>query len=107
MNNFIDFFVSGGLGGMSVITLILVAIFLAAWKAPAWVNNLGKLGLTVGIIWTLSGIFQMTGYLGEHPDTSVGIIYNGIRVSLIPCIYGALVFGIASVICIFQKPRLY
>ena len=35
------FFVEGGIWGMSLITLFLIALFLAAWKAPRWVREIG------------------------------------------------------------------
>ena len=37
----IDYFVTGNPIYMSIITLLLMAILLAAWKAPAWVKETG------------------------------------------------------------------
>lgn len=101
-----QYFIQGGPGGMAVITLILVLVFFAAWKAPAWVSNIGKLGLTAGFLWFLLGISQMLAYLGENPETSVAIIYRGLKVTLIPLYYGIFVYIIALIISTVQKPRL-
>ncbi len=101
-----QYFIQGGPGGMAVITLILVLVFFAAWKAPAWVGNIGKLGLTAGFLWFLLGISQMLAYLGENPETSVAIIYRGLKVTLIPLYYGIFVYIIALIISTVQKPRL-
>ena len=35
--NVFQLFAAGGYGPMSIITLLLIALFFAAWKAPAWV----------------------------------------------------------------------
>lgn len=107
MKNIIGYFLQGGLGGMCVITLILVAIFFAAWKAPAWVRNLGRLGFMDGFIWTMMGIFQMLDYLGQNPETGAGIIYGGLKVAMIPLLYSSFVYVVALIINTVQKPRLY
>ena len=41
MTQFFTFFIEGGIGFMSVLTVLLVAIFFAAWKAPRWVKEIG------------------------------------------------------------------
>ena len=33
-HSLVDSFVNGGLGGMIIITLLLIALLVAAWKAP-------------------------------------------------------------------------
>ena len=40
-------FVDGGPIFMSVLTVLLVALFFAAWKAPRWVKEIGKFALKV------------------------------------------------------------
>ena len=91
---------------MGIITLILVLVFLAAWKAPAWVSNLGKLGLVTGILGTLFGISQMLDYLGGNAETPAAVIYRGLKVTLIPLYYGIFVYIIGLIISTVQKPRL-
>ena len=36
-------FVDGGVFSMSLLSLELIALLFAAWKAPAWVKELGVL----------------------------------------------------------------
>ena len=36
-----NLFVEGGLAGMIAITVLLICLFLAAWKAPKWVKEIG------------------------------------------------------------------
>ena len=47
LNSIIYLFVEGGYLGMSMITILLTLIFFAAWKAPAWVENIGKIAFAV------------------------------------------------------------
>ena len=37
-----NLFVEGGLAGMIAITVLLICLFLAAWKAPKWVKEIGR-----------------------------------------------------------------
>ena len=106
LSSIIYLFVEGGYLGMSMITILLTLIFFAAWKAPAWVANLGKIAFAVGLIWCFAGIRQALDYLSSNPDTAMAIIYRGLKVTLIPAIYGAIVYVISQIITIIQKPRL-
>ena len=106
LTSIIHLFVEGGYLGMSMITILLTLIFFAAWKAPAWVENIGKIAFAVGLIWAFAGLRQALTYLASNPDTAMAIIYKGLKVTLIPAIYGAIVYVVSQVISIFQKPRL-
>ena len=104
LNSIIYLFVEGGYLGMSMITILLTLIFFAAWKAPAWVENIGKIAFAVGLIWAFAGLRQALDYLSSNPETA--IIYRGLKVTFIPAIYGAIVYIVSQVIGIFQKTRL-
>ena len=106
LNSIIYLFVEGGYLGMSMITILLILIFFAAWKAPAWVENIGKIAFAFGLIWAFAGLRQALDYLSSNPETAMAIIYRGLKVSFIPAIYGAIVYIVSQVIAIFQKPRL-
>ncbi len=106
MNTVFAFFIQGNPVPMGIITLILVLVFFAAWKAPAWVGNLGKLGLAAGILGTLFGISQMLDFLGGNAETPAAVIYRGLKVTLIPLYYGIFVYIAALIISTVQKPRL-
>lgn len=106
LTSIIHLFVEGGYLGMSAITVLLTLLFFAAWKAPAWVENIGKIAFAVGLIWAFAGLRQALDYLSSNPDTPMVIIYRGLKVTLIPAIYGAIVYVVSQIIAIFQKPRL-
>ena len=100
------FFVEGGIWGMSLITVFLIALFLAAWKAPRWVREIGIAALVVSIFWTLMGLFQILGTIEVIGNISFPVISGGLRVTLISTFYGLIVYFISLVIRIIQKPRL-
>ena len=53
-----DLFIAGGPGAMSLLSVELVCLFFAAWKAPAWVREIGLLALVTGCFWQFAGLFM-------------------------------------------------
>ena len=103
---FVQFFVEGGLGGMSIITLLFAFMLFAAWKFPAWVKEIGIAALVASILWTLLGLYQAFGAIMRAPDISPVVIFGGLRVALISTIYGMVIYLISLIIRIVQKPRI-
>jgi len=101
-----NLFLEGGLAGMIAITLLLVGLLLAAWKAPKWVKEIGIGALVVGIFWTLRGLSQMLGVLQMFGDVSPAIVCGGLKVTLIATSYGLIVYFISLIIRVIQKPRI-
>lgn len=107
MNNvFVQYFIEGGAAGMGAVTLLLAFMLFAAWKFPAWVKEIGIAALVASILWTLLGLYQAFGALLRAPDISPVVIFGGLRVSLIPTIYGIVIYLISLIIRIVQKPRI-
>lgn len=104
--NLFDLFVSGGPVWMIVITLLFIALFFAAWKAPAWVKETGIAALVVGIFWTLCGFLQMADFLAGHDDVASTIIAGGVKVALVPVLYGLIVYLVSLIMRIIHKPRI-
>ena len=50
MNGLFKLYVEGSVGWMTLITLALVGVLIAMWKAPKWVRELGLLGLSLGLL---------------------------------------------------------
>ena len=95
-----------GLAGMIAITVLLICLFLAAWKAPKWVKEIGLGALVVGIFWSLRGLSQMLGVLQMIGDVSPAVICGGLKVTLISTSYGLIVYFISLIIRVIQKPRI-
>ena len=105
--NVFQLFVSGGYGPMSVISILLIGMFFAAWKAPAWVKEIGLFALAFGIMWTIIGFIQIASILQATPDEiSPNVIWGGVKVALIPIVYGFIVYLISLILRIIQKPRI-
>lgn len=91
---------------MTLLTLELIGLLLAAWKAPAWVREIGLLTLVSGVVCTLLGISQVLGFVREAGEVAFPVLAGGLRVACIPVIYGLLIQALALVIRMVQKPRI-
>lgn len=100
------YFVEGGMGFMIIITLFLIGLFIAAWKAPKWVKEIGIGALVVSIFGTLLGLSQICDVIQMVGDVSPAVLCGGLKVALIPTFYGLIVFFISLVIRVVQKPRI-
>ena len=102
----VDSFVNAGLGGMIIITLLLIALLVAAWKAPRWVKEIGIGALVFGIFWALLGMYQASDMFQITGDVSPVILFGALKLVLIPLIYGLIIYFISLIIRIIHKPRI-
>ena len=102
----VDSFVNAGLGGMIIITLLLIALLVAAWKAPRWVKEIGIGALVFGIFWALLGMYQASDTFQITGDVSPVILFGALKLVLIPLIYGLIIYFISLIIRIIHKPRI-
>ena len=110
-------FVQGGLFIMSLITILFVGLLFAAWKAPAWVKEIGNITLVIGLLSPLIPLYQFLSALQDvaaiKGDTvssifdliSPGLLF-GVKALLIPVIYGMIVYLVSLLIRIIRTPRL-
>lgn len=101
-----DFFLEGGMLFMSILTLLLALLFLAAWKAPAWVCDIGNIALVLGILFTGLGAYQACGQIQMAGDISTPVLCGGIKCMLISPCYGLIIYVVARIIKICQTPRI-
>jgi hypothetical protein len=99
-------FVEGGALGMSLLTLELIALLLAAWKAPGWVKEIGLIALVTGVLWTLWGVVNAAAAIEAVGEVPQGLLWGGIKVAMISLIYCLVIYLVSLVIRIVQKPRL-
>ena len=103
----VDAFMAGGWWGMAAITLTLVCALFAAWKAPAWVQSLGKVAIAIGIISFLLGISDITQVIQENGDQFPFSVYmGGLKVALIAPIYSIIVYVIITLVDLVRRPRI-
>ena len=99
-------FVEGGLGFMIIITIFLICLLLAAWKAPRWVKEIGIGALVFSLFGSLLGLFNMCDVLQVFGDVSPAVLCGGFKCVMIPIVYGLIVYFISLVIRVLQKPRI-
>ena len=95
----------GGVLYMSLITLCLVGILLAAWKQPSFVKELGSIALVVGFVSVMIGIRQACHSLLKAPDVAPVVIFGGIKVALVTPIWGCIVYIISRIVRMIQKQK--
>ena len=101
-----EFFVMGNTIFMSILTILLASVFLAAWKAPAWVWKIGVLALACGILFGAFGYYQICDFTNSNGDVSPVVLMGGYRCMMVPPVYGIIIFIISWLINIFQSPRI-
>jgi hypothetical protein len=100
-------FVEGGVIQMTILTLMFIALFLAAWKAPAWVKEIGKMAAVLGVIASLIAFIILAGEVSAAGGAiSQVIVWGGLRVTFITPLYGLLIYFVSLIIRIVQKPRI-
>ena len=102
----IEYFVTGNPIYMSIITLLLIGVLLAAWKAPSWVKESGLVALSVSIFMSLVGLFQIFNTIVHFGECSFRVLCSGLQVAMLPTLYGICVYVVSLIIRIVQKPRL-
>lgn len=100
-----ELYQEGGVLFMSLITLCLVGVFLAAWKMPSRVKELGIAALVLGFVSWAVGMYQAMGVLQIVGDISPSVLLGGAKVALIAPIWGCIVFIISLIVRIIQKPK--
>ena len=101
-----EYFVNGGPILMSIITILLIAVFFAAWKAPAWVKDLGILALAASVFMTFMGLYQIFDTIMLYGEASFRVYCSGLTIAILPLLYGLLVYIVSIIIRIAQKPRI-
>ena len=101
-----DYFVNGGPVLMSIITVLLIAVLFAAWKAPAWVKELGILALATSAFMTVMGLYQIFDTIMLYGEASFRVYCSGLTIAMLPLLYGLLVYIVSIIIRIAQKPRI-
>lgn len=109
-------FLQGGVGFMTILTILLVSLFFAAWKAPAWVKEIGLFALIFGLMSPMFPLYRLFTTLQEVAADrnditglfdliSPGVLFAG-KVIMIPVIYGMMIYLVSLVLRIVKKPRV-
>ena len=101
-------FVEGGTLVNSVLTLILFAAFVIAWKAPRWLRETGGAAIVVAVISLLTGARNMFDVLQQvGGQISPGVLYGTLKAAMIPLIYAFVIDFITIGLRLLTKPKHY
>jgi len=99
-----NLFQLGGYFPMSVVTLLLVALVFAAWKAPRRVKEIGLLTLALGFLWMAIGLIIHSNLMqDEDVISSPNLVWRGLKCWLIPFAYSIIVYIISLIIGLIKK----
>ena len=88
----------------SIVTLLLITLVLAAWKAPNRVKEIGLLSLAFGFLWTVVGLIFHATYLQEGRDfLAANAVWAGWKSWLIPVVYSIIVYIVSLIIRIISN----
>ena len=101
---------------MTILTILLVSLFFAAWKAPAWVKEIGLFALIFGLMSPMFPLYRLfttlqevaadrNDIIGLFDLISPGVLFAG-KVIMIPVIYGMMIYLVSLVLRIVKKPRV-
>ena len=99
-------FYMGGPLFMSILTLLLVAVLICAWKYPEWLKEVGLLALSFGILGQIIGLYSAFQFMEESGGVSQQMMAGGLKVSSITTAYGLIIYVISLVLRIVVKPRV-
>ena len=102
---------------MSILTVLLIAVFFAVWKTPRWVKGIGNFALVFGMMTSLIPLYHFLSTLQKVAlEQSEGIdsvfdlvspgVFFGVKAILIPVIYGMIIYLISLVVRMVRKPRI-
>lgn len=97
-----DLFVSNGIGLQALVTIALVGVLFAAWKAPKWVRKIGLTAPVICVIAFLPSVIQACIDCLTAGPISPTCIADGARIFIMTLIYGLLIYLIAVVIDLVQ-----
>lgn len=106
MTTLSEMFLSGNILCMSILTLLLASLFLTAWKAPAWLRNVGHVAFVSGLMFGLLGLYQIYDYLQQADNIANAVLYGGYKCAIIPVVYGIVIYVVSLILDICLKPRI-
>ena len=91
---------------MTILTLLLIGIFFAAWKAPAWVKHIGHAALGFSFLVLFVSLWQIFNLAESFGDIAFPVLCGGMKCALISPIYGLSIYLVSVVIRVIQTPRI-
>ena len=100
-------FVEGGPISMSVLTILLAGLLFAAWKAPAWVREIGAVALAFSILAVAFSWYHAASVVVIcEGEISPALLWGGLKCCVVPLCYGLIIYLVSLIIRMIRKPRL-
>ena len=94
-------------GSDSILGASQVALLFAAWKAPAWVKEIGAAGLAFSLFMiAISWYKAATAVEICKGAISPALLWGGLKCCMVTLIYGLIIYLVSLIIRIIRKPRL-
>jgi len=91
-------------GILAILTLLLVLIFLSAWKAPRWVRPIGSIALGFFALVYVFSFFQGFHDIQVAGDISPTVMVGGFKAWDWMIQYALFIYFVSHVISFIQKP---
>ena len=91
-------------GVLAILTILLVLIFLSAWKAPRWVRPIGSIALGFLALFHFYSTLAALSDIQKAGDISPSVIAGGLKAMNWSIIYGLFIYFVSHVISFIQKP---
>ena len=98
----LDYFYMGGPLFMGILTLIFIALVVAAVLKKD-VKEIGLLALALGILGQLIGLMGAFEGIEAMGGVSQSILVGGLKVSSITSIYGLLIYIVSLIVQVVQR----
>ena len=98
----LDYFYMGGPLFMGMLTLIFIALVVAAVLKKD-VKEIGLLALALGILGQLMGLMGAFEGIEAMGGVSQSILVGGLKVSSITSIYGLLIYIVSLIVQVVQR----
>ena len=87
-------------GVLAILTIMLVLIFLSAWKAPRWVRPIGSIALGFCALYYIYMFLRIQ----KVGDISPTVMAGGMKSMNLLVMYALLIYFVSHVISFLQKP---
>lgn len=91
-------------GVLAILTILLVLIFLSAWKAPRWVRPIGSIASGSCVLFILLDTMIALSDIWKAGDISISVLGGGLKLMTFTLIYGFIIYFISHIISFIQKP---
>lgn len=101
-----DIILAGGILPMGIMTILLIALFLAFWKARRCVKYIGFAALAAAVLLSLLDWIPAIGAIIEaNGEVASTVIWAGLRHCLVLLAYGLIIYLVSLVLRLILKLR--